>query len=75
MQNSGYCKTSCAQIHPALGQSGPTFQGGARSRHPGGVNVAMCDGSVQFVVDDVDLTAWRAASTTQGEEVYQGLTP
>jgi prepilin-type N-terminal cleavage/methylation domain-containing protein/prepilin-type processing-associated H-X9-DG protein len=47
----------------------------ARSRHPGGVNVAMLDASVHFVVDDVDLEAWRAASTTKGEEVYQGLTP
>src|SRR4051812_12674060 len=45
----------------------------ARSHHPGGVNVVMCDASVQFVVDDVDLTAWRAASTTKGQEVYQGL--
>ena len=34
----------------------------------------MCDGSVHFVVDDVDLATWRAASTTRGEEVYQGLT-
>lgn len=47
----------------------------ARSRHPGGVNAAMCDGSVQYVVDDVNLTVWRAASTTKGDEVYQGLTP
>ena len=35
----------------------------------------MCDGSVQYVVDDVDLTVWRAASTTQGGEAYGGLTP
>ena len=47
----------------------------ARSRHPGGVNVAMCDASVQFVVDDVDLATWRAASTTKGNEVYSGLIP
>ncbi len=26
----------------------------------------MCDASVQFVVDDVDLTVWRATSTTKG---------
>jgi hypothetical protein len=36
--------------------------------------VAMCDGSVHFVVNDIDLTTWRAASTTKGEEVYSGLT-
>src|SRR5689334_4783176 len=45
----------------------------ARSRHPGGVNVVMCDSSIQFVVDDIDLDTWRAASTTRGYEVYQGL--
>jgi prepilin-type N-terminal cleavage/methylation domain-containing protein/prepilin-type processing-associated H-X9-DG protein len=52
---------------------GPLFYNNARSRHKGGVNVVMCDASVQFVVDDVDLTIWRAASTTKGDEVYSGL--
>lgn len=45
------------------------FWNAARSRHPDGVNAAMCDGSVHFVTDAVDLSAWRAASTTQGDEV------
>lgn len=40
-----------------------------RSRHPGGVNVALCDGSVRFVKDSVDLVTWRALSTTHGSEV------
>ena len=31
----------------------------ARSRHPGGVNVCRCDGSVQFVDDDIDTTVWQ----------------
>ncbi|MFM8414941.1 MAG: DUF1559 domain-containing protein [Planctomycetota bacterium] len=40
----------------------------SRSRHPGGVMVAMCDGSVRFVADNVDLAAWQAASSiNQGE--------
>jgi prepilin-type processing-associated H-X9-DG protein len=47
----------------------------ARSRHPGGVNAAMCDASVQFVTDGVDLAAWRAASTMQAEEAYGSLGP
>lgn len=46
------------------------FQGGARSRHPGGVNAAMCDGSVSFVNDNVDLAVWRAAGTAAGDEVF-----
>ena len=40
----------------------------ARSRHTGGVNTAMCDGSVRFVTQSVSLAAWRAAGTSQGGE-------
>ena len=40
-------------------------QVGARSLHPGGVQVLMCDGAVHFVVDDVDLDVWHAAHTRQ----------
>ncbi len=40
----------------------------ARSSHSGGVNVAMCDGSVRFVSSVVDLEVWRAASTRKGGE-------
>lgn len=41
----------------------------ARSNFPGGVNVALADGSVRFVVDGVNLTAWRAMASRQGGEV------
>jgi prepilin-type N-terminal cleavage/methylation domain-containing protein/prepilin-type processing-associated H-X9-DG protein len=40
----------------------------ANSQHSGGVNVAMCDASVRFVTDDVDLAVWRAAGTRRGNE-------
>jgi prepilin-type N-terminal cleavage/methylation domain-containing protein/prepilin-type processing-associated H-X9-DG protein len=39
------------------------------SRHPGGVNVLMCDGAVHFVTDKVDLDTWRAIGTRKGQEV------
>ncbi|MEZ6090987.1 MAG: DUF1559 domain-containing protein [Pirellulaceae bacterium] len=32
---------------------------GARSNHPGVVGVAMCDGSVHFVSETIDLATWR----------------
>jgi prepilin-type N-terminal cleavage/methylation domain-containing protein/prepilin-type processing-associated H-X9-DG protein len=35
----------------------------ARSRHTGGVVVTMCDGSVRFVTDSVDIGTWQALST------------
>ncbi|WP_165074138.1 DUF1559 domain-containing protein [Paludisphaera rhizosphaerae] len=41
----------------------------ARSRHSGGVNVLMCDGSVRFFKDSVNVTAWQAVATVAGGEV------
>jgi prepilin-type N-terminal cleavage/methylation domain-containing protein/prepilin-type processing-associated H-X9-DG protein len=35
----------------------------ARSRHPGGVNATMCDGSLRFVSNNVNLVTWVAASS------------
>jgi prepilin-type N-terminal cleavage/methylation domain-containing protein/prepilin-type processing-associated H-X9-DG protein len=41
----------------------------SRSRHPGGVSAAMCDGSVRFVNESIDLPTWKAASSiNQGEK-------
>ena len=43
-----------------------------RSRHPGGVNVVMCDGSVHFVGNAVDLMGvWRPMATVDGGEAYR----
>ncbi len=39
---------------------------GARSRHPGGVNVTLGDASVRFVSETIDINVWRAASTIDG---------
>lgn len=44
----------------------------ARSRHPGGVGTALCDGSVRFVSDNIPIDIWRALSTTKGGEVVSG---
>jgi prepilin-type N-terminal cleavage/methylation domain-containing protein len=41
----------------------------ARSRHFGGVQTALCDGSVRFITDNVELETWRALSTSRGGEV------
>ena len=35
----------------------------ARSRHPGGVNVSMCDGGVRFIQNTISLNAWQELST------------
>ena len=39
------------------------------SRHPGGANVMMGDGSVKFVKNSVALPTWRAIGTRSGGEV------
>ncbi len=41
----------------------------SRSMHPGGVNVALCDGSVRFVNQSLSLDAWQALGTPAGGEV------
>ena len=41
----------------------------ARSKHPGGVNAGMCDGSVRFFKNTINFQTWQASSTTQGGEV------
>jgi hypothetical protein len=42
---------------------------GARSRHPGGVQVALGDGAVKFISESSDLTLWRGTATPGGLEV------
>ena len=44
----------------------------SRSRHPGGVNVVFCDGSVHFIAETIDLGIWQALSTIQGAEIVDG---
>jgi prepilin-type N-terminal cleavage/methylation domain-containing protein len=59
---------------------GCTIQGGghadcvnnvvvARSLHPGGVQVALCDGSARFVSENINLAVWQALGTSRGHEV------
>lgn len=53
----------------------PSYDGGKhaasnyRSDHPGGCNFLMADGSVAFLNESIDMTAYRARSTIGGEEV------
>ncbi|MDW8244417.1 MAG: DUF1559 domain-containing protein [Thermogemmata sp.] len=57
-------KRACVQNQA----DGNTFAA-ARSRHPGGVNAAMADGSVRFIRDSIDVNVWRAMGTRSGGEV------
>lgn len=48
---------------------GNDMHAAARSRHPGGVNVSRCDGSVTFVSNNVSPIAWSALGSMDGGEV------
>jgi prepilin-type N-terminal cleavage/methylation domain-containing protein/prepilin-type processing-associated H-X9-DG protein len=51
-------------LYFASGDTGVT----PSSNHPGGVNVAMADGSVQWIGDSIDRQAWWAMGTRDGGE-------
>jgi len=50
-----------------------SFWMGARSRHSGGVNVVLGDGSVRFVQNGVQPATWRDLGTRAGGEVISNF--
>jgi len=53
----------------ANGTGGGTDTAATRSRHPGGVNVLMGDGSVRFAKNTVNVFIWRGLGSIAGSEV------
>jgi prepilin-type processing-associated H-X9-DG protein len=68
----GYCKAT-PQNPPCTGTPTATNPSmfASRSKHPGGVQLAMCDGSVRFMQNQVLINTWRALSTSEGSETAQ----
>jgi prepilin-type N-terminal cleavage/methylation domain-containing protein/prepilin-type processing-associated H-X9-DG protein len=66
-QVPSYCRYPNASNPPCISAK-PAFNA-ARSYHTGGVNALLCDGSVKFFKDSVNINVWRALSTTTGNEV------
>jgi prepilin-type N-terminal cleavage/methylation domain-containing protein/prepilin-type processing-associated H-X9-DG protein len=66
-----WCDPQPTQNLPCIdGDGGPNNTVASRSRHAGGVYVAMADGSVRFMDELVDLqTVWRPLVTIAGQEV------
>ena len=59
-----------AQNLPCITATGTlTVAVAARSKHTGGVQAAMGDGSVQFFSQSIDLITWRALGTRANGEV------
>jgi len=40
----------------------------ARSKHSGGVNASLADGSVRFISSSITIATWKALSTRAGNE-------
>jgi prepilin-type N-terminal cleavage/methylation domain-containing protein/prepilin-type processing-associated H-X9-DG protein len=69
-QTASDCTNEPQQLLPCSAPNSPNVVViTARSRHTGGVNAAMGDGSVRFWQNSIDLNTWRALGTSQGGEV------
>jgi prepilin-type processing-associated H-X9-DG protein len=69
MQAASYCNNRPDQGLPCTQSSTGENMYGARSRHTGGVNAALCDASVRFFSNTIPAPTWAALSTSQGSEV------
>ena len=56
---------------PFAAAGGGNTYAAARSRHNGGVNASMCDGSVRFVENEIDQKVWQGLCTRAGSEVVK----
>jgi prepilin-type N-terminal cleavage/methylation domain-containing protein/prepilin-type processing-associated H-X9-DG protein len=56
----------CTIIGQAGAEKGQVFI--TKSKHPGGVNVGMCDGSVRFIKNTISVVTFRAIASSQGSE-------
>ena len=63
---NGYNKT---WTHCGYNASSRAVLSNVDSYHPGGVNVAMGDGSVKFIKESINLVTWWALGTKAGGEV------
>jgi hypothetical protein len=66
---SGWFQPTGDPLMPAVAGAASAQVAAARSRHTGGVNAMMCDTSIRFVSNDIELGAWQAMGTMNGAEV------
>ena len=80
MQSASYCTypyldNPPCMLAPTVTVSGNSVQPivhASRSRHAGGVNSLMGDGSVRFFKNSINVNTWNALSSCKGGEVIDG---
>lgn len=65
---NGWYQDTGDSLMPAVAGARTAQVSAARSRHPGGVNAALCDGSIGFYTDDIDILVWMSMGTMDGGE-------
>jgi prepilin-type N-terminal cleavage/methylation domain-containing protein/prepilin-type processing-associated H-X9-DG protein len=66
----GFCTSEPVQQLPCTANaSDQQAFAGARSRHPGGINLGMGDGSVRFLKNSINPVVWVSLNTIAGGEV------
>jgi prepilin-type N-terminal cleavage/methylation domain-containing protein/prepilin-type processing-associated H-X9-DG protein len=63
--NLGYC---VQDNRYAPCNTNTPYQVAARSKHTNGVNALLCDGSVHFVANGINVPTWQALGTASGGE-------
>jgi prepilin-type N-terminal cleavage/methylation domain-containing protein/prepilin-type processing-associated H-X9-DG protein len=70
MNTFGWCRDHPERNLPCvMSSNGADHTAGSRSLHPGGVHVAMADGSVHFTDETITLNVWRGMATIAGNGV------
>src|SRR5262249_57853998 len=65
---NGWFQPTGDPLMPAVAGARESQVAAARSRHTGGVNAALCDGSIRFFRSTMSLNTWQALGTMNGGE-------
>lgn len=61
--HQSFAKAPCVAAGVIAAGSATSYNLSARSYHFGGVNALLCDGSVRFVINEVNAGTWQAVAT------------
>ena len=73
---NGYCRYPYSTNPPCVGTSGGSQNSynASRSRHPGGVNALLADGSTRFFKNTINVQVGQALGSSRGGEVLSSDT-